>query len=43
VILSDYNLPNFSAAEALAVSKNRKLDLPSSSFPAASVKKRRWP
>jgi len=28
VILSDYNLPNFSAAEALAVSKNRKLDLP---------------
>lgn len=28
VILSDYNLPNFSAAEALAVSKDRKLDLP---------------
>ena len=28
VILSDYNLPGFSAAEALAVSKDRKLDLP---------------
>ena len=28
LILSDYNLPSFSAAEALAVSKDRKLDLP---------------
>ncbi len=28
VILSDYNLPSFSAAEALAMSKDRKLDLP---------------
>ena len=28
VILSDYNLPGFSAAEALVVAKDRKLDLP---------------